>query len=290
MDHGRLSPGRAVDVRHRWRQDPGRRAGHLIDVVGGTPPTGALNPTIDMRVQTGRAVPSKGTLRLERRPLRTGRTNDRRTAGAGVRRGFDLRTVCLLRDGHVRHEPCACPACRASTARSSAGPTGSRPPASTPSSAPPETSAGVAELAFNPVVGNGFTGIDQRWCLAGACSPSSEPSGHWPSSATPPAHAASSTTPRHPPYLNRLARRARCRPCPSCGRPTTAVPCRASRFVDAAEPERVVSSSVQHRDRPARRLRTCRPRHGAALQHHDGAEDLAGLHAGERLLHAMRHD
>ncbi len=45
----------------------------LADVVGGTPSTGALVPTVDLRVQLLTPAPSEGDILLEARPLKVGR-------------------------------------------------------------------------------------------------------------------------------------------------------------------------------------------------------------------------
>lgn len=45
----------------------------LADVVGGSPPTGALTPTVDLRFQLLTAAPSEGEILMEARPLKIGR-------------------------------------------------------------------------------------------------------------------------------------------------------------------------------------------------------------------------
>ncbi len=45
----------------------------LADVVGGSPPTGTLTPTIDLRLQLLRPAPSEGEILMEARPLKIGR-------------------------------------------------------------------------------------------------------------------------------------------------------------------------------------------------------------------------
>ena len=45
----------------------------LADVVGGSPPTGTLTPTIDLRLQLLRPAPSEGEILIEARPLKIGR-------------------------------------------------------------------------------------------------------------------------------------------------------------------------------------------------------------------------
>ncbi len=45
----------------------------LADVVGGSPATGSLTPTIDLRFQLLRAAPSEGEIEMEGRPLKIGR-------------------------------------------------------------------------------------------------------------------------------------------------------------------------------------------------------------------------
>jgi acyl-coenzyme A thioesterase PaaI-like protein len=45
----------------------------LADVVGGTPSSGALVPTVDLRVQLLTPAPSEGDILLEARPLKVGR-------------------------------------------------------------------------------------------------------------------------------------------------------------------------------------------------------------------------
>lgn len=46
----------------------------MVDMVAGNPPGGPLTPTVDLRIQTMRPAPSTGTIRLECRMLRAGRT------------------------------------------------------------------------------------------------------------------------------------------------------------------------------------------------------------------------
>ena len=45
----------------------------LADIVGGTPPSGALTPTVDLRLQLLTAAPSLGEILMEARPLKVGR-------------------------------------------------------------------------------------------------------------------------------------------------------------------------------------------------------------------------
>jgi acyl-coenzyme A thioesterase PaaI-like protein len=45
----------------------------MVDVVGGMPPSGTMNPTVDLRVQLLSEPPSSGGLHLVCRPLKTGK-------------------------------------------------------------------------------------------------------------------------------------------------------------------------------------------------------------------------
>jgi acyl-coenzyme A thioesterase PaaI-like protein len=45
----------------------------MADVVGGSPPTGFLTPTIDLRIQLLTAAPQEGEILMEARPLKIGR-------------------------------------------------------------------------------------------------------------------------------------------------------------------------------------------------------------------------
>jgi acyl-coenzyme A thioesterase PaaI-like protein len=45
----------------------------VADVVGGSPPTGMLTPTVDLRIQLVTAAPSEGEIVMEARPLKIGR-------------------------------------------------------------------------------------------------------------------------------------------------------------------------------------------------------------------------
>jgi acyl-coenzyme A thioesterase PaaI-like protein len=45
----------------------------LVDIVAGTPPGGPLNPTVDLRIWLLSRPPSRGTIRLEARPIKFGR-------------------------------------------------------------------------------------------------------------------------------------------------------------------------------------------------------------------------
>jgi acyl-coenzyme A thioesterase PaaI-like protein len=45
----------------------------LVDMVAGTPPSGALNPTVDLRIWLLSRPPSSGVIRLEARPAKFGR-------------------------------------------------------------------------------------------------------------------------------------------------------------------------------------------------------------------------
>ncbi len=45
----------------------------MADIVGGSPPTGALTPTVDLRFQLLTRAPSEGEILMEARPLKVGR-------------------------------------------------------------------------------------------------------------------------------------------------------------------------------------------------------------------------
>jgi acyl-coenzyme A thioesterase PaaI-like protein len=128
----------------------------LIDVVGGTPPTGALNPTIDMRVQMIGRPPIDGRLRLECRPLRSGRTiyvAEVPVFAEGSTAPFAVGTVTFMNR--------AVPGVPSFDGRVFGKVDGQTTASLDALLGAARTPAGVAELAFNPVVGNGFTGTIQ---------------------------------------------------------------------------------------------------------------------------------
>jgi acyl-coenzyme A thioesterase PaaI-like protein len=124
----------------------------LVDVVGGTPPTGPMNPTVDLRVQMVSRPPTSGRLHLECRPLRVGRTlyvAEIPVFADGGSIPFAVGTVTFMNrsvpgmptfDGLVK----------------------SIPPGSFDELLGARRNAsGLTELALNPVVANGFTGTIQ---------------------------------------------------------------------------------------------------------------------------------
>lgn len=130
----------------------------LVDVVGGTPPTGALNPTVDLRVQLVGPGPSSGPIRLECRPLRQGRTlyvAEVPVFADGCDSPFAVGTVTFM-SRRIADRP---------------GWDGGPRFDGTVRALPPGTfddlvgatrgDDGVARLPFNPLVGNGFTGTIQ---------------------------------------------------------------------------------------------------------------------------------
>jgi acyl-coenzyme A thioesterase PaaI-like protein len=69
--------GRAIIRPEMWATGTRRpRLGLLFtlaDILGGSPPTGALTPTVDLRFQLLTAAPSAGEILMEARPLKIGR-------------------------------------------------------------------------------------------------------------------------------------------------------------------------------------------------------------------------
>jgi acyl-coenzyme A thioesterase PaaI-like protein len=124
----------------------------LVDVVGGTPPTGPLNPTIDLRVQMVSRGPCTGRLLLECRVLRMGRTlyvAEVPVFAEGSSVPFAVGTVTFM------HRPVP-------GAPTFDGMTKGSPPGSLDELLGARRNAdGVAELEQNPVVSNGFTGTVQ---------------------------------------------------------------------------------------------------------------------------------
>ena len=70
MGSGGRPPG---DVGHGSRRPRLGLLFTLADVVGGSPPTGTLTPTIDLRLQLLCPAPSEGEILIEARPLKIGR-------------------------------------------------------------------------------------------------------------------------------------------------------------------------------------------------------------------------
>lgn len=124
----------------------------LVDVVGGTPPSGALNPTIDLRVQVVGRGPETGGLLLECRVLRLGRTlyvAEVPVFADGSAEPFAVGTVTFMNRG-------------VSGVPSFDGvPQGTSPGSLDELLGARRNADGIAELAQNPVVSNGFTGTIQ---------------------------------------------------------------------------------------------------------------------------------
>jgi acyl-coenzyme A thioesterase PaaI-like protein len=213
----------------------------LIDVVGGTPPTGPLNPTIDLRVQMVGRPPTSGRLNLECRPLRMGRTlyvAEIPVFADGAAEPFAVGTVTFMNkaigvpgfDGP-----------RFDGSERVGGPAGGLDELL----GARRGDDGVAELAFNPVVGNGFTGTIQ----GGAQAMFAELATEWALADLGHPAGTQPVDDLDIRYLNRLAS-GTMRAEPELWPTEDGGYAARVALTDAAEPERVVSF-VRLRTRPA---------------------------------------